>query len=294
MTAVLTAGVIGSPISGALLSLHGLGLAGWQWLFLLEGLPSVVLGFVVLRVLPERPADARWLSAAERAALAAALDQEMHAASRAVATTGQALTNGRVWLLSLMHFMTIPIALYGIGFWLPQMIKTASRGSDLTVGALTAIPYAAGAIAMVMAGRHSDRTGERRWHIATAASIVAIGLMLATQATAAVSSVAAFSIAMAGVASMMGPFWALASSRVSGVGAAASIALINSVGNTGGFVGPYLLGAINDATHSFTIGLLAIAAILMAGGALALILGEQDPIRQLPNAVRREKGAVRR
>ena len=285
MTAVLTAGVIGSPISGALLSLHGLGLAGWQWLFLLEGLPAIALGFVVLRMLPERPADARWLSAAEKSALAARLDEETRQTSVGVATTGQALTNGRVWLLSIMHFMTIPIALYGVGFWLPQMIKTASRGSDFTVGALTAIPYAAGAIAMVIAGRHSDRTGERRWHVATAALIVAVGLALAawstgshgaTGATGAASSIAAFSIAMAGVASMMGPFWALASSRVSGVGAAASIALINSVGNTGGFVGPYLLGAINDATHSFTIGLLTIAAILLGGGSLALIIREHD------------------
>jgi MFS transporter, ACS family, tartrate transporter len=285
MTAVLTAGVIGSPISGALLSLHGLGLAGWQWLFLLEGLPAIALGFVVLRMLPERPADARWLSAEEKSALAARLDEETRQTSAGVVTTGQALTNGRVWLLSIMHFMTIPIALYGIGFWLPQMIKTASRGSDFTVGVLTAIPYAAGAIAMVIAGRHSDRTGERRWHVATAALVVAVGLALAalstgshgaTGATGAASSIAAFSIAMAGVASMMGPFWALASSRVSGVGAAASIALINSVGNTGGFVGPYLLGAINDATHSFTIGLLTIAAILLGGGSLALIIREHD------------------
>jgi MFS transporter, ACS family, tartrate transporter len=202
------------------------------------------------------------------------VDEETRLANSAVTTTAQALTSGRVWLLSLMHFMTIPIALYGIGFWLPQLIKTASRGSDFLVGVLTAIPYAAGAIAMVIVGRHSDRTGERRWHVAIAALTTAVGLVIATQATGAASSVAAFSIAMIGVASMMGPFWALASSRVAGVGAAASIALINSVGNTGGFVGPYLLGAINDATHSFTIGLLAIAAILVAGGSVALIVRE--------------------
>ena len=274
MTAVLTAGVVGSPISGALLSLHGLGLAGWQWLFLLEGLPAVVLGFVVLRTLPERPSDAHWLSPSEKAAIEARLDDEARSATTAVDTTGRALTSGRVWLLALMHFMTIPIALYGVGFWLPQMIKTASRGSDFMVGALAAIPYAAGAIAMVIAGRHSDRTGERRWHVAAAALVTAVGLVLATRATGVVSSVAALSIAMAGVASMMGPFWALATSRVRGVGAAASIALINSVGNTGGFVGPYLLGAINDATHSFTIGLLTIAAILAAGGALAVLVSD--------------------
>jgi MFS family permease len=282
MTAVLTAGVVGSPISGALLSLHGLGLAGWQWLFLLEGLPAVVLGFVVLRRLPERQADARWLSAAEKTALAATLDEEARQTDTAVVTTGRALTSGRVWLLAIIHFMTIPIALYGIGFWLPQMIKTASRGSDFMVGALTAIPYAAGAIAMVIAGRHSDRTGERRWHVAMAAFATAAGLVLATGATGVVSSIAALSIAMAGVASMMGPFWALATSRVGGVGAAASIALINSVGNTGGFVGPYLLGAINDATHSFTIALLTIAAILVTGGVLVLFIDDVGADPRVP------------
>jgi len=274
MTAVLIAGVVGSPISGALLSLHGLGLAGWQWLFLLEGIPAVVLGFVVLRSLPERPEDARWLSAAEKAALAARLEDEAQTMKAEARTTGEALTSGRIWLLAIVYF-TIPVTLYGIGFWLPQMIKAASGASNFTVGVLSAIPYAAGAVAMVIAGRHSDRTGERRWHIAIAAVVSAIGLALSTQAIGVTSSIASLSVAMLGLASMMGPFWALATSTVRGVGAAASIALINSVGNTGGFVGPYLLGAINDATHSFAIGLLAIAAMLVAGASLVLTVRDE-------------------
>ena len=274
MTAVLIAGVVGSPISGALLSLHGLGLAGWQWLFLLEGIPAVVLGFVVLRSLPERPEDARWLSAAEKAALAARLEDEAQTMKAEARTTGEALTSGRIWLLAIVYF-TIPVTLYGIGFWLPQMIKAASGASNFTVGVLSAIPYAAGAVAMVIAGRHSDRTGERRWHIAIAAVVSAIGLALSTQAIGVTSSIASLSVAMLGLASMMGPFWALATSTVRGVGAAASIALINSVGNTGGFVGPYLLGAISDATHSFAIGLLAIAAMLVAGASLVLTVRDE-------------------
>jgi ACS family tartrate transporter-like MFS transporter len=274
MTAVLIAGVVGSPISGALLSLHGLGLAGWQWLFLLEGIPAVVLGFVVLRSLPERPEDARWLSAAEKAALAARLEDEAQTMKAEARTTGEALTSGRIWLLAIVYF-TIPVTLYGIGFWLPQMIKAASGGSNFTVGVLSAIPYAAGAVAMVIAGRHSDRTGERRGHIAIAAVVSAVGLALSTQAIGVTSSIASLSVAMLGLASMMGPFWALATSTVRGVGAAASIALINSVGNTGGFVGPYLLGAINDATHSFAIGLLAIAAMLVAGASLVLTVRDE-------------------
>ena len=289
MTAVLVSGIIGSPISGALLSLTGFGLAGWQWLFLLEGLPAIVLGFVVLSLLPDEPADAQWMPAAEKSALVECLEEEARAAAVDTRTTATALTSGRVWLLAVAHFALIPVTLYGVGFWLPQMIKTASGAGNAEVGALSAIPYAAGAIAMVVVGRHSDRTGERRWHTSIAAFVSASGLVLTTQASGVVSSVASLSIAMIGLASMLGPFWALATAAVRGVGGAASIALINAIGNTGGFVGPYLLGAINDATRSFTVGLLAIATLLVFGAGLVQIV--PDP---RPDAVRRENPAVRR
>ena len=175
-------------------------------------------------------------------------------------TTGRALRNGRTWLLAVIHLI-IPVTLYGIGFWMPQMLKTASGASDFIVGVLSAIPYAAGAVAMVVVGRHSDRTGERRWHVAVSATVCAGALALSALSPGAAWTVATLSIAMMGLASMFGPFWALVTSQLAGVGAAASIALVNAVGNTGGFVGPYLLGAINDRTHSFAAGLLAIAAI---------------------------------
>jgi MFS transporter, ACS family, tartrate transporter len=268
MTATLVAGVIGGPLSGALLSMHGVGgLAGWQWLFLLEGIPAVVLGVVVLRVLDERPADAAWLTAGERETMIACLrDDELR---KKLETTGVALRNRRTWLLAVIH-VVIPVTLYGIGFWMPQMLKAASGSNNFIVGLLSAVPYAAGAVAMVVVGRRSDRTGERRWHFALPAVVCAGALAASTLSSGAVWTVATLSIAMAGLASMFGPFWALTTSEVGGVGAAASIALVNAVGNTGGFVGPYLLGAINDATHSFAVGLFAIAAILVAGGALAL------------------------
>ena len=273
MTATLIAGVIGGPLSGALLSFHGAGgLAGWQWLFLLEGVPAVVLGVVVLRVLTERPEEAAWLSAPEREALVACLRED--AQTQHSETTARALGNRRTWLLAIVYF-TIPVTLYGIGFWLPQMLKTASGGSDFTVGLLTALPYAAGAIAMVIAGRHSDRTGERRWHVLAAALIGAVGLALSTASSGVAWSVLTMSIALAGLASMFGPFWALATSTMGGVGAAASIALVNSVGNTGGFVGPYLLGALNDATGSFRLGLCVIAAMLAGGAALVLLVRDE-------------------
>lgn len=154
------------------------------------------------------------------------------------------------------------------------MLKRASGSSDLVVGLLSAVPYAAGAVAMVIVGRHSDRTGERRWHVLLPALIGAGGLALSAASRGIGWSLIALSIAILGLASMFGPFWALATSTMGGVGAAASIALVNSVGNVGGFVGPYLLGAINDATHSFALGLLAIAGML-AGGAL-LVLRVRD------------------
>jgi ACS family tartrate transporter-like MFS transporter len=273
MTATLTAGVIGAPISGALLSVRAFGIAGWQWLFLLEGLPAIVLGIVVLFVLPDGPDSARWLSASEREAILAQLAADERGA-RASHTLGKALASPRVWVLALAHFLLIPVTLYGIGFWMPQMLERASGGGGFEVGMLTAIPYAAGAIAMVLAGRHSDRTGERRWHIAIAAAVSAFGLMLTAVVSGPFALVASLSLAMIGLAAIFGPFWALATSMMRGVAAAGSIALVNSVGNIGGFVGPYLLGAINDATHSFADGFFTIALLMLAGGVLVLAVSE--------------------
>ncbi len=271
MTGTVIAGVIGGPMSGALLSLHGAGgLAGWQWLFLLEGVPAIVLGLVVLGVLADGPEDATWLNDGERAALVACLRDDQAATSHETSTWA-ALSNRRTWRLALVY-LSIPVTLYGFGFFLPLMLKTASGASDFTVGLLSAIPYAAGAVAMVVVGHHSDRTGERRWHIAIPALVCAVALVLTTAGSGIGWSVATLSLAMLGLASMFGPFWALATSTMGGVGAAASIALINSVGNTGGFVGPYLLGAINDATHSYAIGLIAIAVLLAAGAMLVLFV----------------------
>jgi D-galactonate transporter len=269
MTATLVAGVIGGPVSGVLLTLDGrAGLAGWQWLFIVEGVPAIVLGFVVLRVLTDRPVDAGWLSDDERAALIASLEE---GADHGSSSAGDALRDRRTWLMAAVYF-TIPVTLYGIGFWLPQMLKAASAGaSDVSIGLLSAIPYACGAIAMVIVGRRSDRTGERRWHVFVPALVSAAGLVLTPLGSGVAWTVAALSLAMAGLASMFGPFWALATATMGGTSAAAAIALVNSVGNTGGFVGPYLLGAINDATQNFAIGFVAIAVMLVAGGALVLL-----------------------
>jgi sugar phosphate permease len=276
MTAVVVAGMIGGPLSGFLLSLGGFGgLGGWQWLFVLEGLPAVVLGFVVLRVLPEQPSDALWLTPAERAALTARLADESAGRVVVVRSLGGAVASGRVWLLAIVYF-TIPVALYAMGFWLPQIIKAAAGGSDAMAGVLTAIPYAVAAVGMVVVGRHSDRTGERRWHIAVCAVVGGLAFAVSAFAGGIVPSLAALSLAMLGLASMLGPFWTLATSTMSGVGAAAGIALVNSVGNVGGFVGPTIIGFIREATRSFSAGLVAVGAVLAAGGLLVLAVNQPE------------------
>jgi nitrate/nitrite transporter NarK len=275
MTATLAAGIIGGPVSGAILSLQGAGgLAGWQWLFLLEGLPSAALGFVVLFVLTERPEDAAWLSTNEKTALVSRLREEDSSVSARTHTAAGALRSGRVWLLAVVYF-TVPVALYAFAFWLPQIIQGAFTGSNFQIGVLSAIPYIVGAIAMMIAGRHSDRTGERRWHIAAAAAICGTAFIATAFVHGLLLSMFTLSVAMLGLASMFGPFWTFATSFVNGVGAAAGIALINAVGNIGGFVGPYLLGALRDATQSFSVGLILIGTVVVAGGALVLALPER-------------------
>ena len=278
MTAVVVAGIIGGPISGALLSLGAFGLAGWQWLFIVEGVPAIVLGVIVLRVLPEQPSDARWLTAAERQALSAALAEEAAAASTVHSIRG-ALFSGRVWLLAAVYF-TIPVALYAMGFWMPQIIRKASGGSDFATGWLSAIPYGVAAVGMVVIGRNSDRTGERRWHIALSAIGGGAAFALTGFVHGVVPSIAALSIAMLGLASMLGPFWAFATSFLGGIGAAAGIALVNSVGNIGGFVGPNIIGYVQQTTSGFRGGLVVIGAVLAAGGLLVLCI----PVRQDANS----------
>ena len=271
MTAVVVAGIVGGPISGALLSLHGLwGLEGWRWLFLLEGLPAVLLGIVVLNALTERPDQASWLTGAERQALARCLADESAARRSRTQTIGGALRSGRVWLLAVVYF-TIPVALYGMGFWLPQILKAASPGaSDFKIGLYSAVPYLLGAVGMVVVGRHSDRTGERRWHVALSAVVGGTAFAASAFVQGLVPSLVLLSVAMLGLASMFGPFWTLTTSAVGGLGAAAGIALVNSVGNLGGFFGPDLLGYVRNTTNSFSAGLVAIGVILIAGGALVL------------------------
>src|SRR5437867_3310470 len=241
MTATAMAGVVGGPLSGALLGMNGTaGLAGWQWLFLMEGLPAVILGFVVFAILPDRPQDARWLTAAEKAWIVSRLEQEREAKRDRAATVKEAIGSGRVWMLAFIYFAVI-MSFYGVSLWLPQIVRSFSGMSHLLVGFVSAIPYMAASLGMVIIGKSSDRRAERRWHIAFSAFAAAAGLIVAAFFKTPAIELAALSFAAIGIWGTLGPFWAMSTESLRGTGAAAGIALINSFGNLGGFLGPYLV-----------------------------------------------------
>ena len=242
-TASALAGVVGSPLSGALMKLDGwLGLGGWQWLFVLEGLPAVALGAVTLAYLPRDPASAPWLAQDEKAWLAERLRQDAVATGRHERhRLVQALSSGRLWLLCLLYFL-LNVGGYGFEMWIPSILKDLSQAGFGLLGLLNAVPYLAAAVAMVLAGRSSDRTGERRGHVAGAALAGAAGFWISASAGQPVLAMAALVLAFAGLKATMGPFWALGTAFLSGTAAAGGIALINSVGNLGGFVGPQVVG----------------------------------------------------
>jgi len=273
MTATALAGLIAGPVSGALLELHGLaGLSGWQWLFILEGLPAVVLGVLVLRYLPDGPHEAAWLEVDERAALLMRLERERgRSTQKRQRSLREAISNSTVWILSLVYF-AIVFGLYGVTFWLPQIIQSFGNRSDFGIGMLSAVPFFGAAIAMVFVGRASDLSGERRWHLAVCAAVGAIGLMLASTTRSPLFSLGALSIAAAGIWGTFGPFWAMPPEFLSGTAAAGAIALINSIGNLGGFAGPYVVGMVKQTTHSFAGGMIVMAVSLVAAGMIALTL----------------------
>ena len=273
MAAVPISGVIGSPLSGWLLGLDGtLGLRGWQWLYVLEGLPAVMLSVAVWLWLPDRPAEARWLAAAERQWLEATLAHERaHLENRRKYRLGEALRDGRVLLLSLIY-LGLVTGLYGVTFWLPQIVRGLGGLSNLQVGFVVALPTLAAAVAMIVWTRHSDQTGERPWHVALPAFAGALGLAAGALASEAVPSILALSVALIGIYAAIATSWALPSAFLTGTAAAGGIALINSIGNLGGFAGPYFVGWIKSATGTYSLALLNIGAGLAASGLIALAL----------------------
>jgi len=273
MTANPLAGAVGSPISGALLGMHRGGLAGWQWLFILEGMPAIVLGAAVYWVLTDGPAEAKWLSEEQRGWLLGEMGRERRAnAGGASSGIWDVLKNGRIWLLSLVYF-GIPACMYGVTLWLPSAIRSVSELGFFSTGMVAAVPYLLTAVTMVLVARHSDRSGERLWHTALPGLAGAAALGVAAYGWTPVLVIAGMSLGMVGAQSMTGPFWALSTSRLSAGSAAASIAVINSVGNLGGYFGPYIIGWARSDGGSFRGGLLAVGAVLAVSAGMALMVG---------------------
>ena len=269
MTSISISGVIGGPLSGFIMTrFAGVGgLAGWQWLFVLEGLPTALLGLLVLAILDDRISNAKWLSAEEKAVMQANIDREDKGTSHRFI---DAMRQPGTLLLSLIYLFML-MGLYGLTFWMPQLIKNTGITSPMTIGLLTAIPYAAAGIGMVALGKSSDRHGERRWHLGLAVAVGGIGYALsayfAHDTTLAMISLV---IASVGAIGCLPVFWTLPPAFLSGTAAAGGIALINSIGNLGGIISPYLVGKVVDLTGATSGGLYAIATVLILAALLIL------------------------
>ena len=267
-TAIPLASVIGAPLSGFILGMDGLaGLHGWQWLFILEGLPACLLGIVVLFALPNRPADVNWLSDAEKSEIESRLSD---AAESRHTDLWAGLGDLRVLMLSLVYF-GIVVGLYGVGLWLPQIVKGMGY-STVETGFVVAAPYAVSVLVMILWGRSSDAFGERVWHVALAAIFAAGGLIVAATATSDLVALAGLACATIGINASLAPFWSLPTIFLGGTAAAGGIALINAVGNLGGFLGPYLVGWVKKATGLYAAGMGAMAICLIAAAVIVLLL----------------------
>ena len=268
MSAIALSGVIGGPLSGWIIqSFAGVnGLKGWQWLFILEGLPSVVVGIATFFYLDDRIDHAKWLTAEEKSLLARNIVVEN--TGKQDLTVRGVFADSRVWLMSLIYFAFV-MGLYGVSFWLPTIIKATGVKDALQIGLLTAIPWGSAVVAMILVSRSADRNRERRWHIAIPALLGAAGLVLtAVWGQNTLLAMAALTVATMGILTTLPLFWSLPTSFLAGAGAAAGIALINSLGNLAGFVSPYMIGWIKDMTKSTDNGMYMLAGAMLIGGLL--------------------------
>jgi MFS transporter, ACS family, tartrate transporter len=282
MTALAVSSILGAPVSGFILDhVNWYGLSSWRWLLILEAIPAVICGVLTYFLLPNRPADAKFLTQEEKDWITSELArEEQQKRQKHNISALRALAHGRVWHLAIIYF-TIALALYAVGFWMPQIIKSLStRYSNTLVGLLTVIPYLAGLLTMVAVSRHSDRTHERRYHTAVSLSVGAVALFLLATSSSPLISIVLLALVTVGIYCSVGPFWALPSQFLTGFSAASGIALINSVGNLGGFVGPYAIGVISRYTGSMRGGLTVSAVSLLLGALLVLLIPKEAPARR--------------
>ncbi len=281
MTAIPVANIIGAPLSGLLMKIDWLGYPGWRWLLILEGLPAVLFGVATLFYLTDWPKDASWLPSEERDWINAELERERQTKKKTrPLTVWQALRNRDVILLTLVYFFIVT-SHYGFNIWLPKIVQKLSGLTTFQVTLVSAIPFLVALPAMLVVGWHSDRTGERRWHTALSVFTVAIFLALSQLATTHPAlSIALFAVAAVGLYSYLPGFWAMPTTFLSEAAAAACIGLINSVGNLGGFVGPYAVGFLTDRTGSYTAGILYLVGSALLSGVLILLLRGTRPVSE--------------
>jgi len=277
MLAIPISSIVGSPISGMLLNLSGWGLDGWQWLFILEALPSILVGLVVIFYLTDFPRQATWLQKDEIAWLENVQATEKSNKEKVEhLSLLQSLTDIRILLCALVYFC-LNAASYGVAFFLPTIIKGFGV-SDTQTGLLAALPFIFGGIGMVLLGRHSDRTMERKGHVAVALLMAAIGIGLSGLVSNPILIMALLCFAQIGVSSVPPMFWPLPASMLTGASAAAGIAAINSLGNLSGFAGPFAMGYLKDLTGNFTVGLLLLAGCAVVGA--AVVMGLRIDVRR--------------
>jgi ACS family tartrate transporter-like MFS transporter len=275
MTGIPIASILGSPISGFILDqIHWLHLSSWRWLLILEGTPAIAGAFLCYFLLPNHPMDAKFLTDNEKKSIENELERDSSRVSELSAV--EALRNGRVWYLAIIG-VTHAVATYSISFWLPQLIKSIiSGGSNLIVGFLLIIPYLVALIGMVLVSRHSDRTRERRHHVAVCAVVAAIALVSLNASHSTFLSIALLSVAVLGTFSLLPLFFALPGEFLSGFSAASGIALITSVANLGGFAGPYAVGFIHTQTGSLYAGMTLVGISLFVCAALVFFLPKRE------------------
>ena len=274
MAATTVASVIAGPLCGGIMKyMDGLnGLAGWQWLFLVQGLPASVLGIVAYFYLQDKPEDARWLSASEKQALRTNLEHdEKHGACASHASLGQMFRDRKVYVLALVYFLLLG-ATYTMIFWVPTLIKSWGVADLMQIGLYSALPSLIGVFGMILIGRHSDKHSERRWHFAASVTIAAVGLGLTTLTQGNLgASVAALSLAVIGIAAATPLFFTITTEYLSKVGAAAGIALISSLGNLGAAASPAVTGAITARTGSPVYSMYLVMALYLLSGIILLL-----------------------
>ncbi|MBU6290417.1 MAG: MFS transporter [Burkholderiales bacterium] len=275
MTGIAIAGVIGGPVSGIIMKYtNGIyGWQGWQWMFLLEGLPSVALGLVVIMMLDDRISEAQWLTEEERALLAHNIAKdEAHKEDESFL---RIISSGKVWLCAAIYFSYV-MGVYGVSFFLPTIIKSMGHTDVVEIGLISSIPYSVSVVVMLLVARSADRTGERRWHVAIPGMLGAVGLALSViLAKDGTLAIAALTLGLSGIMTTLPLFWSLPTAFLAGTGAAAGIALINSLGNLAGFVSPYAVGWLKDATGSTDAGVYLLAAAMVVGVLLTLAVPKQ-------------------